>query len=118
MKKEIIMIRNLVCTFVALGLIGGVAAADEFLAVLKKVEGNKVTYIKAKMGEKEETTLPAAADIKVLYGKFNTETKKTEPGDTIDGGLKNEAFKDLGKGKYALVITDGANSKITEIRVL
>lgn len=92
----------------------GFALGEDFRAVIDKVDGNKVTFTKLKKGEKgEEMTLAVAADAKILKGKFNKETKKVEPGEPIEGGLKNELFS---KGKVPARITTSEDGKtITQI---
>ncbi|MCI0377961.1 MAG: hypothetical protein L0215_10165 [Gemmataceae bacterium] len=99
----------------------GFVAADEFNALITKVDGNKITFHRVKKGEKgDEITMTAIEKVKVVKGKTNPETKKSEAGDPIDGGLKNELFtkggKD-GKGVNVRIITDADNKNITEIRV-
>jgi hypothetical protein len=94
--------------------------ADEIRAVILKVDGDKVTFAENKgKGEKgPEQTLPVAANVKVVKGKYNQENKKIEAGDALEGGLKNEVFTKIGeKGLRGVVITDADNKTITEIRV-
>lgn len=89
--------------------------AEEFRIAIKKVEGNTITGTKMlKKGEKgDDVTLTATADVKVVKAKFNKEAKKIEAGESLAGGLKNEAVK---PGAGALVITNN-DGKVTEIRV-
>src|SRR5437660_6847091 len=120
------MLRKLVGAVVVLGLCLGIAMADEISAVIMKVEDNKVTFAemkgKGKDAEKgKEQTLPVSKNVKVVKGMKNKDTQKVDAGDEIEKGLKHEMFsKDkLGdKGLRALVITDDANKKITEIRTI
>src|ERR1700723_3313895 len=80
----------------------GFVAAEEFGAMITKVDGDNVTFYKTqiKQGEKpqkgEETTL-TAKNAKIYEGKiqFNKEQKNVEivPGDAIEDGLKNDVFK-------------------------
>jgi hypothetical protein len=98
--------------------------ADEFGAVITKVQDGKVTFTKFKKGEGNkfekgpEMTLPTAATVKVVSGKVNPETKKLEAGEPLAGGLKNERLANIGeKGVFATIVTDADNKKITEIRV-
>jgi hypothetical protein len=120
------MLRKFVCAAVIVVAGLGVAAADEFQALITKVDGNKVTFKKVtKKASKgnpaeydAEKTLPTATNVKVNQGKFNADTKKLEAGDPIEGGLKNEMFTatKLGeKGKTATIHTDADNKNITEI---
>jgi hypothetical protein len=113
------MLRKFVgaAVIVVIGL--GVAMADEFGAVITKVDGDKVTFKKAKKGEVgEEMTLPVTANAKITKGTFNTETKKLEAGDAIESGLKNEQFTKIGeKGLRATITTDADNKNITAITV-
>jgi hypothetical protein len=112
----------------------GIALADEFDAVITKVDQGKVSFTKMNLDLKKKTiekgevaTLPASADVKVVKAKFDEATKKSTAGDPIEGGLKNELFKidaekksdvkPFGGSLYATIITDKENKKITEIRV-
>lgn len=83
----------------------------EFRAVIKKVDGQKVTLMKVGIGipvtKGEETTLTARDDVKVL------ETKRAKEPTPVAGGLKSELFN---KNVSAVVIVDDDN-KIAEIRV-
>lgn len=106
--------RKLAAAAVILMVSVGVAMAEEFGGILKKVEGDKITVTKFKKGEKgEDVTLTVAANVKVVKGKFNKETKKFEAGDALEGGLKNAAVK---AGAFVRITTDNDN-KVTEIRV-
>ena len=115
--------KKVVCAAVVAVLCVGIALADEFTAVITKVEGGKVTFAKAKFDketkkfEKEkEQTLPVADNAKVVKGKINKDTKKFEPGEALEDGLKNEMFTKIGeKGVFATITTD--KDKITQIMV-
>jgi hypothetical protein len=110
------MLRKFVGAFVVVCAMLGVALADEFNATINKVEDGKVTFTKkAKKGEKgEQMTLPATKDVKVTKGK--QDGKKVVAGDPLEGGLKNEAFTNVGKkGVGARIITDADNKNIVEI---
>ena len=117
------MLRKLVCAAVILVIGFGVAMADEFTAIITKVDGNKVTFQKAKfdpdtkkLERSAETTLPVTADAKITKGKFNQDTKKLEAGDPIESGLKSEVFTKIGeKGQFATITTDANNKNITAI---
>jgi hypothetical protein len=129
------MLRKVVSVAVILFLSVGVVFADQFGALITKVEGNKVTFYPfegkgkdAKKGEKK--TLPAAEDVKVVKGKFNKETKKVEDDGEVEGGLKHRMFTELPghfvgdnerqraeKGIFAQITTDDDNKRIKEIRV-
>jgi hypothetical protein len=118
------MLRKLVCAAVIVVIGFGVAMADEFTAIILKVDGNKVTFTKAKFNpdtkklEKgDEMTLPVTADAKITKGKFNPETKKLDAGEPIENGLKNDMFTKIGeKGQFASITTDADNKHITAIR--
>ena|ERR1022692_3761627 len=111
------MLRKFVCAAVIVVIGLSVAMADEFGAIITKVDGNKITFKKAKKGEVgDEMTLPVTADAKIMKGKFNADTKKLEPDVAIDNGLKNEMFSTIGdKGVAATITTDADNKKITAI---
>lgn len=117
------MLRKIVCAGVLLALSVGVVFADQFGALITKVEGDKVTFYpfkgKGKDAKKgEEKTMKVAKDLKVVKGKFNKETKKFEAGAEIEGGLKHKMFEEIPeKGIFASVTTDDDNKSIKEIRV-
>jgi hypothetical protein len=113
----------LVLTMVSVGL----AAAEEFGAMITKVDGDNVTFYKTQFKggklEKGKPTTLTARDAKVYQGKiqFNKEEKKIDivPGDAIEGGLKNELFKLTGKASLtARITTSDDNKSITRIVVL
>lgn len=114
--------RKVLFSLVAVTVCVGLAMADEFTAVITKVDGDKVTFHKTKFNKEEKKvekgaaeTLPAKADVKVVKG---TPAKggKVEAGDAIEGGLK--AVKIGEKGVNARIITDDGNKNIVEIRVI
>lgn len=99
----------------------GLASADEFFGAIKKIDGNRITVTKFAViakGEKPpppaEVTLTVADSCKVLSkGKLNFETKKLEPGEPVEGGIKNKLFKKA--TVTARIVTDG--DKVTEIAI-
>lgn len=114
--------RKIVAVLAAFGICLGVAMADEFIGVVKKVDGNKVTVQKTKYNKDtkkadpvgDEITLTASPATKVVKGTRNADTKKIEGGDAIEGGLNAKA---LSSGKAAAwIVTDG--DKLTELRVM
>ena len=117
------MLRKVIALSVVLVLGVGIAFADEFRAVITKVEGNKVTFYpfegKGKDAKKgEEKTMKTAKDVKVVKGKFNKETKMFETGDEIEGGLKHKMFTEIPeKGMFSRITTDDDNKRIKEISV-
>jgi hypothetical protein len=113
------MLRKIVCVGFVLALSVGVVFADQFGAIITKVEGNKVTFYPFKNKEKgDEQTMKVAKDVKVVKGKFNKETKKVEAGEEVEGGLKHKMFADIPeKGFFASIVTDDDNKRIKEIRV-
>lgn len=123
MKK---LVFAFVCTFAVVGFV----MADEFGAVITKIDGNKVTYYKTEKGggkggkgakkTGDAITSDVSAKLKVVKGKFDPDTKKFGPGDDIEGGLKNEAFSkidpDTGVTVTITTADDGADKgKITQI---
>src|SRR3989442_15423008 len=82
--------------FVAAGFVTLVAfafaMADEFVAGVSKIDGDKVTFKKFKKGGKgEEMTLPLATKAKFMKGKFNADEMKFESDGEFEGG--REAFE-------------------------
>jgi hypothetical protein len=113
------MLRKVVCAMAVMVFAFSVAMAEEFMGAIKKVEDGKITVTKFKKGEKkgEEVTLSLAKKVKVVNAKFNKEDKKIEAGDKLEGGLKNERFKEIkGFGVFSQIITND-DGKVTEIRV-
>lgn len=113
------MLRKLACVAVVLGFSVGLIMAEEFGVNIKKVDGNTITAVKgAKKGEKgTEVTLTTIADVKVLKGNFNADTKKLEPGDPIEGGLKNKMFTEIGDKGLNVRVTTNDDGKVTQIVV-
>jgi hypothetical protein len=114
------MLRKFVCAAVIVVIGLGVVMADEFNAVITKVDGNKVTFRKGKK-DSEETTLTVTADAKIVKGsKYNKDTKKYDVTDPLESGLKNEMFSKTKleeKGVFATITTDADNKHITAITV-
>ena len=111
------MLRKIIAASVVLVLSVGVVFADEFRAVITKVEGGKVSFFKVEGKGKDakksgdEMTLPVAKDVKVVV-----RGKKGEDPTPLEGGLKHKRFTNIGeKGVGAQIVTEG--DKITEIRV-
>jgi len=112
--------KRMISAVVVMGVCLGIAMADEIRGAIFKIDGDKVTFAKVKKGEKsDEKTLPVAADVKIVKGKFNKETKSFEETGKLEGGLKHKMFAEIGeKGVGAIIVTDADNKKITEIRII
>ena len=121
-----------VCTMTLVGYV----IADEFTAVITKVDGKNISYFKTEAGKGgkggggkkgggakkvgDEQKAVAADSIKVSKGMFDADTKTTKAGDALEGGLKNDMFKTIDDQKgvaVTLTIADsGADKgKITSI---
>jgi hypothetical protein len=114
------MVHRIAGALAVLLLSAGFALADEFFALITKVEGDRVTFHRVKKMEKgDEMTLPAT-DAKVTTGgKFSKETKKVEGAENLPQGLKNDRFRNIGeKGMFARITTDEDNKKITAIHLV
>lgn len=121
--------RFVVALVLALAVIGS-AVADEFQAIITRVQDGQVTFKRVKglndEGRAEydaEKTLPTTKDVKVVKPRYDKEAKKIVNGDPLEGGLDNAAFKDLDKkkdvaGVLATLTTDANNKEISQIRVL
>lgn len=124
------MIRKLIGSMCVMALCIGLISAEEFRGNIKKVEGKNVTFSKFqfkkvekdKKDEKkaEDTTLPLAKGAKITKGTRDFKEKKTEVGEAIEGGLKNEMFTkiDEKKGLFVEIRTNDDNTAITHIIVL
>jgi hypothetical protein len=119
------MLRKLACVGVLFALGVGLVMAEEFNVQIKKIDGDKITAIKGAKFNKDakkfeggsEVTLTAAPDVKVMTGKKNKDTKKTEAGDAIEGGLKNERFTKIGENGIGAQVTTNDDGKVTQILV-
>jgi hypothetical protein len=119
------MARRFVCAAVLTLVTCGVALADEFTAIITKVEGNKVTYHPAKFDpdtkkfEKSGVARPleAAANVKVVKGgKYNKDSRKFENTEAVEGGLKGPLLTKIpSEGVTVIMYTEGG--KITEIYI-
>jgi len=115
--------RRLFAAAAALFLFAGIALADEFIAVITKVEGGKVTFHKmegkgkkAKKGE--EMTLPLSTDAKFNTGKAGKKGAVVV-GEAIEGGARSETLTKIPEtGRRARITTDDDNKKITGIVVI
>jgi hypothetical protein len=124
------MYRRFVAALVLALTVGGFAAADEFQAIITKVQDGSVTYKRVKGRNEEgrteydaEKTLRHMKDVPVVKARWDKEARKLVNGDPLEGGLKHDAFTSLGtdedvEGVFATLITDAGNKNITAIRVL
>jgi hypothetical protein len=116
------MAKKLACAVFAMVVFIGIAAAEEFGALVTGVKDGKVSFYKTKKGKKDgdEVTLPTVDKVEVAKAKFDKTDKKYSAGDAIEGGLKNEKTfsKDaLEKGVSVRIITDDDGKKIKSILV-
>lgn len=116
------MFRKLVCSVFVMTVSLGFVAAEEFGALITKVDGTKVTYYKvAKKGKKDgdAITMELAKDAKVAAGKFDKTDKKWTAGDAIEDGIKAKIFTDIDaeKGVPVRITTDDDKKGITQILV-
>ena len=124
--------RKFVAASLVLVLSVAVAAADEFVGFITKLEDGKMSVKKSKGTETEEVTLKVADNVKIVRGKMNMNTKKLEAGEAYEGGKDalakqvketaervkkwiEEGKKGFGLGVFASIVTEG--DKVTEIRV-
>jgi hypothetical protein len=123
--------------FVAASLVlviaSAVAVADEFVGFVTKYENGKMTVKKSKGTEApEEVTLKVSDKVRIVRGKFNTDTGKIVAGEAFEGGKDalakqvketaervkryiEEGKKGFGLGVFVSLVTEG--DKVTEIRV-
>jgi hypothetical protein len=96
------------------------ALADEFSAVITKVEAGKVVLHKVENGRKaaEAAAWPVADNVVVARAMFDRNTKKFSPGAPLEDGLKNAMFTRIGeRGVGARIVTDADNTRVTHILV-
>jgi len=116
------MFRKLVCAAVVMVVAVAFVAADDFSGVIKKVDGDKITFqemTKAKKGAKAEPvgdakTFTVTKDTKYSKKSFDKAEKKVVEADLPDG-IKSEVFTklDAEMGVGATVsVTDGKVTKI------
>jgi hypothetical protein len=114
------MVRKSVGALVVMALAVGVVTADEFMASITKVDGNKITYQKYEKGQKvgDAVTVEVAADTVIADGKRGG-AKKLVAGDPIEGGLKNKLFpKESGDKTVTAAITTDANNAVKQVLIL
>src|SRR5262249_19685996 len=113
-SKERLMFGKTAGVLLAAAVFCGFAAAEEFGAMITRVNGDQVTFYKTPTNprakvQKGKTITLSAKDAVVFHGKiqFNKDAKKVEivPGDAIDGGLANDVFELRGKASIAARIT-------------
>ena len=121
-----------VATSLVLMMAVSIAAADEFVAFITKLEDGKMTILKSKGTETEEITLKLSDNVRIVRSKMNMNTKKLEAGESFEGGKEalaklvketaervkkwtEEGKKGFGLGVFASIVTDG--DKVTVIRV-
>ena len=126
------MSRKLLCSMFVMVMGVSFVAAEDFVATITKVDGDKITYQKYKKAEKKgekgekdgaEVTISAAGATvaKSKFSKGDDGKFKIEVGDKIEGGLKNEMFtkEKLGeKGVTARLTTEGEGDKAKVTQVL
>ncbi len=121
------MFRKLLCALFVMSVSMGLVAAEEFTGIIKKVDGDKITFAKLAFGKgkdkdkkAEDITLPTAKDCKINKGTRDFKAKETKVGDAIEGGLKNEIFTKIDDKNrvIARITTDADNKTITNIVVL
>jgi len=119
--------RKFVCAAVVTVLAVSFAMAEDFRAIVTKVDGDNVSFKKApaEKGGKfgEETTLPLAAGAKLVKGKASKGDDgsfKIEAGEALDKdavkAMMAKASEGKFKGVFAHVVTDADGKKITEVR--
>jgi len=117
------MIRKLVCAVAVMVVAVGFVMAEEFTANITKVDGDSVTFRKAK-GKAAKGKAPEYEDAVTLPAKgakINAGTAKkgkVEVGDKLEPADFAKQVKDSGdKGVNARITTDADGKKITDIVV-
>jgi hypothetical protein len=98
-----------------------VASGDEYRAIVKKIDGGKVTFAKRidKTTTGDDMTLPLAKDAKMVKGVFNKDDKSFKAGDALDNDAVKTIMTKAGeKGAQAWIVTDKDNKSVTEIRFI
>jgi len=112
--------RKFVCAAVVAVCAVSFAMADDFTAIITKIDGEKITFKKTKKGEEPgaEMTLTLTKDAKIFKGKgkkgvFETVGDALEKADytaLITKGIEGKA-----KGAAAYISTDADNKNITRV---
>jgi hypothetical protein len=107
-----------ICTFALVSVV----IAEEFTAIVTKVQGRDVTFFKVNSAGGPVTTT-TSIDVKVNKAKFDKDTNRMVAGDAIEGGLSADILKDIDQEKgMPMILTiadDGGNKgKITQIIVM
>lgn len=119
--------RKFVCAAIVTLLTVSFALAEEYLAIVTKIDDGKVTFKKmptekgGKIGD--ETTLPLTKSAKMVKGKFakgDDGKPKVEAGDALDKDavktMMEKAAETKFKGVFTQIVTNADGTKITEIR--
>lgn len=120
------MVRKLVCSMVLFVVAVAVVGADEYIGVITKVDGEKITFqkkTKAKKGEPSKddgapVVLTANKDTKFFKKTFDKDTKKAGE-EALPDGIKSEVFTkiDPDKGVGATVTTEGDSKVASKVVV-
>ena len=110
------------CSLVVLSF--GIVAAGEIDGTLTKIDGTKITIVKAApkgspkgtKGEEVVLTLADKDKVKVKKGTYDKKAKTYTTGDEITSGLQDPVFS-AKKGAKVHVTTD-ADNKVTDILVV
>jgi hypothetical protein len=121
-QKGAPMFRKLFCAIVVVAFAVAVTNAETLKGKITKVSDTKVTFSKmegkgkdAKFADPKDYTVSKDVKVEKVTG-FDKETKKPKL-ETVEGGLKNKMFTEIGeKGLIATIITNDDNV-VTEIRV-
>jgi len=113
--------RKFVCAAVVAVCTVGIAYADEFAAIITKIDGDKVSFKKTKKGEEPgpEMTLPVKDINKSVFkGKAKKGVVETT-GDALEKDAYTAAItkgiEGKAKGAAAYITTDADNKTITRI---
>ncbi len=108
--------RKMLCAITVLFVVCGTASAGQFIGSIHKIGDGKITVEKIAKNRKGKTAvLKVAKKVKVNRLKINFAKRKLETSKPFPDGLKNKAFKKIGKrGVVARIITNDDN-EVTQI---
>jgi hypothetical protein len=107
---------------VVLALLAVDCAMADFLALVTRIEDDKVIFQKApspkdkKLGPSE--TLPLAKGARFAKARFVAKTKSFEAADPLDPAAVKEMMRKAPHGVFASLVTDSDGKAVTEIRFI
>jgi len=105
------MIRKMVCALFVMTVAIGFVVAETRTGIISNIKDNTFDFQPTKKGQPDgdKLKLTLGKDATVAKGIPNKDTKKTDKGEALPGGLTNEVFKG-DKGTNASVTYEGTTA--------